>query len=178
MLIDGHLSTINGKKFLTIIIEKRLIRIYAKVIMITTILSIFVVVSTMNSSLHLIYAKSDPHKDSSKIAGNEEASSNASINTTNINKSKEVDSNNNDNFNINNNNATTGQTEAEPMIPVQQNIRTAPITSDPNLVSIPEGKNCATNLTERPNPIEYLTYFNCGHIHILSNGTAGWKGLL
>ena len=92
--------------------------------------------------------------------------------TTNINnKSKEVDSINNNNNNINNNSATTGQTEAEPMIPVQQNIRTAPITLDPNLVSIPEGKNCATNLSERPNPIEYLTYFNCGHVHILSNGT-------
>ena len=171
MLIDGDLSTINGKNFLTIILEKRLIRIYGKVIMIITILSIFVVVSAMNLSLHLIYAESSPHKDSNKKGANEEASSNASITTNINNKSKEVDSINNNNNNINNNSATTGQTEAEPMIPVQQNIRTAPITSDPNLVSIPEGKNCATNLSERPNPIEYLTYFNCGHVHILSNGT-------
>jgi hypothetical protein len=116
--------------------------------MITTILSIFVVVSAMNLSLHLIYAESSPHKDSSKKTANE-ASSNISITTNINNKSNEVDSinnnNNNNNININNNSATTGQTEAEPMIPVQQNIRTAPITSDPNLVSIPEGKNCATN---------------------------------
>jgi len=66
MLIDGDLSTINGKNFLTIILEKRLIRIYGKVVMIITILSIFVVVSAMNLSLHLIYAESSPHKDSNK----------------------------------------------------------------------------------------------------------------
>jgi hypothetical protein len=31
-------------------------------------------------------------------------------------------------------------------------------------------KNCTPNLSERPNSIEYLTYFNCGHISE-GNGT-------
>lgn len=34
-------------------------------------------------------------------------------------------------------------------------------------------KNCAppTNLAERPNRVQYLTYFNCGHVSVLKNGT-------
>jgi FtsP/CotA-like multicopper oxidase with cupredoxin domain len=34
-------------------------------------------------------------------------------------------------------------------------------------------KNCAapTNLAQRPNPEQYLTYFNCGHVSVLKNGT-------
>ena len=47
---------------------------------------------------------------------------------------------------------------------------TSPITSDPSMMSVPVGKNCATNLSERPNPVEYLTYFNCGHVTKLQNG--------
>ena len=43
--------------------------------------------------------------------------------------------------------------------------------SDPSLNSVPIGKNCAKDMDERPNPIEYLTYFNCGHVTHYKNGT-------
>lgn len=43
--------------------------------------------------------------------------------------------------------------------------------SDPSLDSIPVGENCAKDMDERPNPIEYLTYFNCGHVTHYKNGT-------
>ena len=42
-------------------------------------------------------------------------------------------------------------------------VATNPITSDPSMVSVP-GINCVTNLSERPNSVDYLTYFNCGHV--------------
>ena len=45
------------------------------------------------------------------------------------------------------------------------------VTSDPSMISVPTRKNCATDLSERPNPVQYLTYFNCGHVTILHNGT-------
>ena len=54
--------------------------------------------------------------------------------------------------------------EPDVMIPVKTIAKTNPITVDPSMHSMPVGKNCATNLSERPNPIQYLTYFNCGHI--------------
>lgn len=141
--------------------------------MIITILSIFAVVSTMNLSFYLIFAKSGSHNESNKNVVNQEANSSRSINANNNNDSREADNNdsNHSNDSNHNNNATSVQNDAKLMIPVQQNIQTTPITSDPNLVSVPERKNCAKNLSERPNPIEYLTYFNCGHVHILSNGT-------
>lgn len=154
-------------------IEKRLPLIYTAGIMIITILSIFAVVSTMNLSFYLIFAKSGSHNESNKNVVNQEANSSRSINANNNNDSREADNNdsNHSNDSNHNNNATSVQNDAKLMIPVQQNIQTTPITSDPNLVSVPERKNCAKNLSERPNPIEYLTYFNCGHVHILSNGT-------
>lgn len=31
-------------------------------------------------------------------------------------------------------------------------------------------KNCTTNLSKRPTSIEYLTYFNCGHVSTNVNG--------
>jgi manganese oxidase len=43
--------------------------------------------------------------------------------------------------------------------------------SDPSLDSIPVGNHCAKDMNERPNPIEYLTYFNCGHVTHYKNGT-------
>ena len=43
--------------------------------------------------------------------------------------------------------------------------------SDPSLNSVPMGKNCAKDMDKRPNPIEYLTYFNCGHVIHYKNGT-------
>ena len=141
--------------------------------MIITILSIFAVVFIMNLSFYLIFAKSGSHNESNKNVVNQEDNSSRSINADNNNDSRGADNNdsNHSNDNNHNNNATSVQNYAKLMIPVQQNIQTTPITSDPNLVSVPERKNCAKNLSERPNPIEYLTYFNCGHVHILSNGT-------
>ena len=65
--------------------------------------------------------------------------------------------------------------EQQPIIPTETPQTTQLITStlntNPTMASIPEGKNCATNLSERPNPIQYLTYFNCGHVSTLKNGT-------
>ena len=50
--------------------------------------------------------------------------------------------------------------------------KTNSIFSDLSFNSIiPVGKNCAKDMDERPNPIEYLTYFNCGHITYYKNGT-------
>ena len=65
--------------------------------------------------------------------------------------------------------------EQQPIIPTETPQTTQLITStlntNPTMASIPGGKNCATNLSERPNPIQYLTYFNCGHVSTLKNGT-------
>jgi manganese oxidase len=65
--------------------------------------------------------------------------------------------------------------QQQPSIPTQTpestQLITSTLNSNPNMVSVPEGKNCATNLSERPNPIQYLTYFNCGHVSTLENGT-------
>ena len=49
-------------------------------------------------------------------------------------------------------------------IPVKTALKTSPITGDPSMNSVPVGKDCATDLSKRPNPVEYLTYFNCGHV--------------
>jgi manganese oxidase len=50
--------------------------------------------------------------------------------------------------------------------------KTNSIFSDLSFNSIiPVGKNCAKDMDERPNPIEYLTYFNCGHVTYYKNGT-------
>jgi manganese oxidase len=43
--------------------------------------------------------------------------------------------------------------------------------SDPSLNSVHVGKNCAKDMGNSPNPIEYLTYFNCGHVTHYKNGT-------
>ena len=43
--------------------------------------------------------------------------------------------------------------------------------SDLSINSIPVGKNCAKDMDDRPNPLEYLTYFNCGHVTHYKNGT-------
>jgi hypothetical protein len=68
-----------------------------------------------------------------------------------------------------------GEEERQPVIPTptpeSTKLIASTLNSTPNLASVPEGKNCATNLSERPNPIQYLTYFNCGHVSTLKNGT-------
>ena len=76
---------------------------------------------------------------------------------------------NNDNLQVKDN---AEAPEDEPhQVPTKAVVATSPITSDPSMVSVPAGKNCATNLSERPNPVQYLTYFNCGHVSKLQNGT-------
>jgi manganese oxidase len=68
-----------------------------------------------------------------------------------------------------------GEEEQQPSIPTltpqTTQLIASTLNSTPNMASVPEGKNCATNLSERPNPIQYLTYFNCGHVSTLKNGT-------
>src|SRR5919202_1237755 len=65
--------------------------------------------------------------------------------------------------------------EQQPIIPTQTlqstELIASTLNSTPNLASVPEGPNCAKNLSERTNPIQYLTYFNCGHVSTLENGT-------
>jgi len=69
---------------------------------------------------------------------------------------------------------TKGKTDSshdETQVPTYPIVATSPITSNPFMMSVPIGKKCAINLSERPNPVEYLTYFNCGHVIKLQNGT-------
>src|SRR5215217_4144374 len=65
--------------------------------------------------------------------------------------------------------------EQQPIIPTptpqSTELIASTLNSTPNLASAPEGLNCGKNLSERPNPIQYLTYFNCGHVSTLENGT-------
>src|SRR4051812_27074780 len=66
-----------------------------------------------------------------------------------------------------NNVVPTASTRTMMMMPSTSPIAAAKVNStfsDPSLDSIPVGKNCAKDTDERPNPIKYLTYFNCGHI--------------
>jgi hypothetical protein len=49
--------------------------------------------------------------------------------------------------------------------------KTNSISPDLSLNSMPVGENCAKNMDGRPNPLEYLTYFNCGHVTQYKNGT-------
>jgi len=50
-------------------------------------------------------------------------------------------------------------------------ISVPPEISEPSMIPVAKGKNCATDLSMRPNATEYLTYFNCGHVTRLANGT-------
>ena len=65
--------------------------------------------------------------------------------------------------------------EQQPTLPTETSQTTqiieSTLNSTPNMASVSEGLNCAKNLSERPNPIQYLTYFNCGHVSTLNNGT-------
>ncbi|HET7391785.1 MAG TPA: multicopper oxidase domain-containing protein [Nitrososphaeraceae archaeon] len=59
------------------------------------------------------------------------------------------------------------------MMPATPHIatKTKSTTPDLSLNSIPVGQNCAKNTDDRPNALEYLTYFNCGHVTQYKNGT-------
>src|SRR5262249_49924409 len=72
-----------------------------------------------------------------------------------------------------NNVAQTASTRTMMTMPSTSSIATKKNStfSNPYLDSIPVGKNCKKDMDERPNPIEYLTYFNCGHVTHYKNGT-------
>jgi multicopper oxidase len=95
---------------------------------------------------------------------------------TGIQSTGDSNGNSNDNNNGDNGAATAGAGDTvQPIIPAETpaslQIEKSTNSSIPNLASTPVGKNCATNLSERPNPIQYLTYFNCGHVSTFKNGT-------
>ena len=101
-----------------------------------------------------LYAKSHHDKAENNDNGKTVASNTADSNNENLQVKDNADSSHN-----------------ETQVPTHPIVTTSPITSDPSMMSVPVGKNCATNLSERPNPVEYLTYFNCGHVTKLQNGT-------
>src|SRR5213593_2781739 len=50
-------------------------------------------------------------------------------------------------------------------------IASVPMDSSLSAYSYDKMKNCTTDLSKLPNSIEYLTYYNCGHVSTsLSNG--------
>jgi hypothetical protein len=58
-----------------------------------------------------------------------------------------------------------------PSIPSIIATKTKSISPDLSLNSVPIGENCAKDKDDHPNPLEYLTYFNCGHVTQYKNGT-------
>jgi FtsP/CotA-like multicopper oxidase with cupredoxin domain len=126
---------------------------------------IVVVIINQNPSIPLAYAVKD-HKDNKADNNNQVAHLGGT-------QDKGNDNNNNNNIVDNNGNAVEA---TQPTIPTTQLTPStqSPIPSTPSdasLISVPQGKNCATDLSKRPNAIEYLTYFNCGHINTFTNGT-------
>ena len=110
---------------------------------------------TYGSPNHInLYAKSHNDKGENNDSGKTVTSNTADSNNENLQMKD---------------NADTPHDETQ--VPTHPIVATRPITSSPSMMSVPIGKNCATNLSERPNPVEYLTYFNCGHVTKLQNGT-------
>lgn len=110
-----------------------------------------------------LYAKSRNHDKGENINNNNNNDNNDKATLSN------TDSSNNENLQAK---STAGTSANEtPQIPTRPVVSSSPITSDPSMISVPIGKNCASNLSERPNPVQYLTYFNCGHVTKLQNGT-------
>ena len=140
--------------------KKRTVTVYTMV----TILLLSVVILNQNPSIPLVYAVKD-HKDNKADNNN---------NNNQLSQLGGTGNKTNNNNNIVDN--TAGDTPStQPTIPTtqvtpstQSQIPSTP--SDSGLSSVPEGKNCATDLSKRPNAIEYLTYFNCGHVNTFKNG--------
>jgi FtsP/CotA-like multicopper oxidase with cupredoxin domain len=143
--------------------KKRTVTVYTMV----TILLLSVVILNQNPSIPLVYAVKD-HKDN-------KADNNNNNNNNQLSQLGGTGDKANNNNNIVDN--TAGDTPStQPTIPTtqvtpstQSQIPSTP--SDSSLSSVPEGKNCATDLSKQPNAIEYLTYFNCGHVNTFKNGT-------
>src|SRR5919199_1037047 len=120
-------------------------------VMLMTILSLYAVGSGPNSSFFtMVYAAKSNNK-ALTLGGGGLGDASKNKDTKNADTSSDVSASDQQQPDQ----QQQGEEEQQPVIPT----------------SIPEGKNCATNLSERPNPIQYLTYFNCGHVSTLKNGT-------
>jgi hypothetical protein len=139
-------------------------------VMLMTILSLYAVGFGPNSSLFaIVYAAKSDNKaltlgggdrgDASKNKDNKNADTSSDVSVSDQQQPDQQQ----------------GEEEQQPIIPTQTlqstELIASTLNSTPNLASVPEGPNCAKNLSERPNPIQYLTYFNCGHVSTLENGT-------
>jgi manganese oxidase len=140
-------------------------------IMLMTILSLYAVGFGPNSSfLSMVYAAKSDNKAFTLGAGDGEG-------TAKNKNSKNTDTNSDGSTQDQqqSNQQPQQAEEQQPTIPTETpqttQIITSTLNTNPTMASVPEGKNCATNLSERPNPIQYLTYFNCGHVSTLKNGT-------
>ncbi len=143
-------------------------------VMLMTILSLYAVGFGPNSSfLSTVYAAKSDNKALTLGAGNsgDTAKNKSSKNTDTSSGESTQDQQQSDQQQSD----QQQQVEQPPPIPTETPQTTqlieSTLNSTPNMASVPEGLNCAKNLSERPNPIQYLTYFNCGHVSTLNNGT-------
>jgi manganese oxidase len=169
----SSMATLMGRFFLSIFIgissvnfnsKKRAVTVYT--LMTILLLPIVVVILNQNPSIPLAYAVKDHKADNSNSNNNQLA---------HLGGGTQDKGNNNNNDNNVDNNGNAVET-TQPAIPTTQLTPStqSPIPSTPSdasLISVPQGKNCATDLSKRPNAIEYLTYFNCGHVNTFKNGT-------
>ena len=169
----SSMATLMGRFFLSIFIgissvtfnsKKRAVTVYT--LMTILLLPIVVVILNQNPSIPLAYAVKDHKADNSNSNNNQLA---------HLGGGTQDKGNNNNNDNNEDNNGNAVET-TQPAIPTTQLTPStqSPIPSTPSdasLISVPQGKNCATDLNKRPNAIEYLTYFNCGHVNTFKNGT-------
>ena len=169
----SSMATLMGRFFLSIFIgissvnfnsKKRAVTVYT--LMTILLLPIVVVILNQNPSIPLAYAVKDHKADNSNSNNNQLA---------HLGGGTQDKGNNNNNDNNVDNNGNAVET-TQPAIPTTQLTPStqSPIPSTPSdasLISVPQGKNCATDLNKRPNAIEYLTYFNCGHVNTFKNGT-------
>jgi hypothetical protein len=140
-------------------------------VMLMTILSLYAVGSGPNSSFFtMVYAAKSNNK-ALTLGGGGLGDASKNKDTKNADTSSDVSASDQQQPDQ----QQQGEEEQQPVIPTSTPESTkliaSTLNSTPNMASIPEGKNCATNLSERPNPIQYLTYFNCGHVSTLKNGT-------
>ena len=168
----SSMATLMGRFFLSIFIgissvnfnsKKRAVTVYT--LMMILLLPV-VVILNQNPSIPLAYAVKDHKADNSNSNNNQLAHLGGGT--------QDKGNNNNNDNNVDNNDNAVETTQ--PAIPTTQLTPStqSPIPSTPSdasLISVPQGKNCATDLSKRPNAIEYLTYFNCGHVNTFKNGT-------
>src|SRR5919202_6205188 len=135
-------------------------------VMLMTILSLYAVGFGPNSSLFaMVYAAKSDNK-ALTLGGGDRGDASTNKDNKNADTSSDVSVSDQQ---------QQGEEQQQPIIPTptpeSTKLIASTLNSTPNLASVPEGPNCAKNLSERPNPIQYLTYFNCGHVSTLENGT-------